>query len=1147
MSLSYNLRQRCHPNYNSLARTLSGPQPIQWIATPSICIQLPRYPTSTISRLSPLVGADSRQLFSTASHTCSRHRPFDSPVVPQGTENEVYRAQKSFQALRARNRQATSPGKLLLDYRVSGHPIPPVEGPIVAQDDNAVQRKDEDYLPDVQEIRDTVTQSLESDEIESLSQGSEGSEATDGPTLISGASGLSPEVCYTPSEALLYSLGSLSRLYATHRDFSNKIDLSHANPLVIARNGRSDLQPRPGAQPKTVDLGPFFPTVRLSLQRLLAEYLRSCWPQGSDVGSPDVEPTMNVSSEQTLQNVFSEANVTFIRDQGYEPEDLASWAWVVTARSTDRAVARLMALTAGLKGDLSERRMVPPFLSLFILRRKEWSALAVRMMITYGWDRLEGRVITRASQQVAFQDLPGVEAHLSQSEVIPDSGMSKQMLVIMVIRLLRHARKAWPEACVSISTMLTKHERAFSPALHKRLALAELTFLYNTILSLLALPASMYPFLSISAQQQAQFIVLRRMNEFEPALAIDREGYRAVIRVQLAHKKTIQERDWASLKAKSWPPWKEDKSGLDATKDAKYGTSRASQVIKQMQEAGYAVQEWEASAEILAGWDTDQTPTIQKRTLLPRPVMARRKRAENNTSEQARKTDIWVARIQATRTADEAWACFLAFKDSRNQSNNFASSAELYYALAEKLIFDHKRTKARKQDNIQEDTSLAESDTPLPGDGKEVYERPGPREAIYVRSSPPDIDKFYDLMLQDQIPSSPRFLALVLSNASSFRSGLHYLNSSHLPTALVVYLLTGNPAPKDYPLGHELMPPYLFAALIHFLSKFAQQVSHTDLAVIHLPGARFFGTGRPRINSLAQACKLMGAYKPYYRPPWNSLLLVLARKGVSLKLSAENVDERIQGVAAWKAIQDVIGQMQSIGLGLDFSDFRHVCVGYEKAITASAELADIPDISYVKRHLGGNAGNAIDGGLPYIKHLFNNIVYGGPGGKAFAMSDSGTQVEEYLLPRLLETPSPAQIHPYIRVLGLREDHEGLVEMVEWIARFAPELQARAEEVMNGKRMLRRCLTAAVVFLEQSWLPRDQRITYDKKDPDSSLVKDGESTSKTVEDGPAEEIQSDSTKTLEQRFRQAVEENPGWGGWPTDDETDVYMGKYRAGQ
>lgn len=1066
--------------------------------------------------------------------------------MPQGTENEVHRAQKSFQALRAKNGPDTCPVKIFLGYPVSEGLNSPAEGSTTVQDDNAVQRNDEDNFPDVREIRDTVTQSLEPDEIESLSKGPEGFEATEGQTMISGASDSSPELCYTPSEALLYSLGSLSRLYTTYRDFSNKTDLSHANPIVVARNGRSDARTGRGTQYNIGEFGPFFPTVRLSLQRLLAEYLRSCWPQRSDVGSSDVEPTKKVSSGQSLQNVFSEANVSFIRDQGYEPEDLASWAWVVTAKSTDRAVARMMALTAGLKGDRSERRIVPPFLFLFILRRKDWSALAVRMMITYGWDRLEGRVLTRASQQVASQDLLGVEAHGSP-QVISGSGMSKQMLVIMVIRLLRHARKAWPEACVSISTMLTKHERAFSSALHKRLALAELTFLYNTILSLLALPASMYPFLSISAQQQAQFIILRRMNEFDPPLAIDREGYRAVIRVQLAHKKTFRERDWASLKAKSWPPWKEDKSGLDAVKDAQYGTSRASQVIKQMQEAGYAVQDWEASAEILAGWDTDQTPTIQKRTLLPRPVMARRKRAENDTLEQASGVNIWVARIQATRTADEAWACFLAFKDSTNQDNKSTRSAEIYYVMAEKLVFDHKRTKARKQDNVQEDASHAETDTPLPGDGKEVYERPGPREAIYVRSSTPDIDQFYDMMLQDQIPSSPRFLALVLSNASSFRSGLHYLNSSHLPTALVVELLTGNPTSKDCPLGHELMPPYLFGALIHFLSRFAQQVSHTDLAVIHLPGARFFGTVRPRINPLVQACKLMGAYKPYYRPPWNSLLLVLARKGVSLKSSAENVDERIQGVAAWKAIQDLIGQMQKIGLGLEFSDFRHVCVGYEKGITASAELADTPDISYVKRHLGGNAANAIGDGLSYIKRLFKNIVHGGPGERAFAMSDAGIQVEEYLLPRLLETPSPAQIHPYIRVLGLREDHEGLVEMVEWMARFAPEFQARAEEVMNGKRMLRRCLTAAVVFLEQNWLPPEDRVPYGRKGPDSTSVEEGDIISSTMEDIPAVDIPSDSAQTLEQRFRRAVNENPDWGGWPTDNEIDVYMGKYRAGQ
>jgi hypothetical protein len=52
--------------------------------------------------------------------------------------------------------------------------------------------------------------------------------------------------------------------------------------------------------------------------------------------------------------------------------------------------------------------------------------------------------------------------------------------------------------------------------------------LYNRALSLLSIPSSLHPFHSSAYHQRAQFNLLRRMTEFEPALTINREGYRAI-------------------------------------------------------------------------------------------------------------------------------------------------------------------------------------------------------------------------------------------------------------------------------------------------------------------------------------------------------------------------------------------------------------------------------------------------------------------------------------------------------------------------------------------------------------------------------------------------------------------------------------------
>ena len=242
-------------------------------------------------------------------------------------------------------------------------------------------------------------------------------------------------------------------------------------------------------------------------------------------------------------------------------------------------------------------------------------------MIVHAWDRLEGRMVSRSMQASTPSNTSTSQQKCLQSSSASHRPISEHTIVVMVIRFLRHARNVLPEACVSITAMLTKHvngQRSGSPtASRKPPPIARLTFLYNSMLSLLALPSSVSPFLSTSAQQRAQYNILRTMNEFDPPLAIDREGYRAVIRVQIANKKTSQERDWAYLKARSWPPWKEDKDGNDVEKGPEYGMSQASQVMKQLEEAGYAVHPWELSADILAGWDTDRSPYVFEHLIAP--------------------------------------------------------------------------------------------------------------------------------------------------------------------------------------------------------------------------------------------------------------------------------------------------------------------------------------------------------------------------------------------------------------------------------------------------------------------------------------------------------------------------------------------------
>ena len=769
----------------------------------------------------------------------------------------------------------------------------------------------------------------------------------------------------TPSEMLMYSLGPLAALYTTSQAYTNKVDLSHMDPMYVARHGKATASNRLQACSSVSSGHSTLPSSKRCLQRLLAEYLHSCWPLQLEINEAVGRLQARSANDGALDVVFSDRNVEYICREGYEPEDILSWAWILTANTTDRAIGRLLALVADSNAGLHNSRGVPTFVFLSILRRENWSAAALSKTIVHAWARLEEGVVDRRKQMniTDVSEDPGCQEKQPQNNLIRP--MSEHTIVIMVVRLLRQARKVWPEAYIPIVAMLTDHVSGKNsgsmtgPRTPK--ATARLTFVYNTMLSLLALP-TLSPYRSISVQHRAQFNILRRMNQFNPPLAIDREGYRAVTRVQLARRKTPKERDWASLKAKSWPPWKEEKSGLDAHKGPQYGMSGAGEIKKKMEQAGYSPRQWELTADVLAGWDTDRSPTIQKRKLLPRPIMSRRLLGEDEL-EPSPRMDIWAARIEATRTIDEAWACFLAFKDAKSIERTKPGSQQVYHSMVEKLVFEERRQRTEKHEKqYYEDSAPGNTfPLPLPGDGKEVCEKPGPREAIYVRSSPPSVRAFISIMRRDKVHLSPRLLDFLLIHASSFRAGVRYLNLSQLPTEVVKCLFWGDSTEIGELFHNRVVPPHFFAAFVQFLCRFAPQVRCEGLPLVILKRVDHCKSLPRRINPLQQAFRLMGTLKPYYRPPWNSLLTALARRATSLEGVGPDVDIRRQDILSWTSIQSVIRNMHNIGLGLDLAGFRSVCMGYQKTITACAQ---------------DDTGTFLDMGLSFIKRVFKVRHFG---------------------------------------------------------------------------------------------------------------------------------------------------------------------------
>ncbi|MCJ1287211.1 hypothetical protein MMC26_006559 [Xylographa opegraphella] len=971
-------------------------------------------------------------------------------------------------------------------------------------------------------------------------------------------------VSESPSDLLTAALERGGYRSAIPGKYENKLDHTHTPPLSSNWQSSSTLSRRNQKySSKDAENPPVHCTKapHLTLQLILTRYLDLLhYPNYVQDSDDEVVINLRDASDEVILQVFNDTTIAYLRIKGYDPNDVQVWAWILTAKTSLEVALRIFAVSSQ-SNELSTYTAshIPTFVFLFVLRRTQMTTQALRLLVVHAWQRL-GK--TESSREVlAIRDL--IEQRVPQSQrykrcfkgPVENANlyqkMSETTIVIIVIRLLRHARKLWPAAFTSISTMITTqiHPTRGGQSLHEPLTLNEITsarlsFLYNKVLHLLSLPSSQHPYRAIPYHQRAQFNIISRMNDFEPALTINKEGYRAVVRVQLAHRRTIQEREWARMKAKSWPPWKEEKLGIDADVGIESGISRANESLSRFSEAGYGPQSWEGAAKVLSGWDSDRSPTIQTRTIPSRLTGQNRARGRNVSRKDAElESHIWAARIRATRTLHESWACFLAYQDQKA-----APSQAVYYAMLEKLIFDVKRRRkeAKMKATLSSCTIVDRITAERSGEGKEVNDLPtDPRDGIYIRTLPPSVDDFFAMMVSTRIQPSGRCLAFLLSHAESLSEGFKYLRSSNLSPIVINTLLECKEAAVSLKRGIlKQIPDLIFASYIRLLSRFGS-VDFGHVVDMSKGYVTSIEQSAHSMSPLMQAFRLVYACKPSYRPPWYSLLSALTRSKVRLRLDdpAENIyGERI---VTWGAMLRVVGQMQAAGIDLDFEGFHKICIGFEKAFVAAERILAEPR-RQIRMTKGNSAVSHISSkgalkawncsrreaeevlyhGSHTLKAMFKRLALSHLGdenlGKGTAERlRSKPELDNpinpsILLPRLLEVPSPAELHALIRALGLSRDYNGLHALILWMVHFAPELKAVADELRNGPELMRRCLIAARAFMDGSWF---------------KLVAANEEQNKVVR-GYAAEGDIDRVCML-------IGQMEGWGGWPTDEEVETY--------
>jgi len=792
--------------------------------------------------------------------------------------------------------------------------------------------------------------------------------------------------------------------------------------------------------------------------------------------------------------------------RGFDYTDVKQWAELLCEIHPDVAARKMQAHQRLDHVQSPTRKPIPTFVLLFFLRRRQLNPAALRYCLVMAWQEV------RRKQEVQKLREGPENARLRGSHSVMDS----HSFFILIIRLLRHARLIWPAALTTISTMFMQYHEPAGRTSRRSLKNSgmslRLSRLCNQVLALLALPVSQQPFQAPPIQQRAQFDLVKDMAGRSPPLNISRRGYQAIISVQLANKKTEQERDWDKLKARSWPPWKREKTGLDAEKDREYGTSRAMHVLNQAREAGYGSFSWENNASMLAGWDIDGSPSIQSRAFILHKTIFLGRPAERHDTvlttgfTPSEESGLWTSRIRTTRTLQEAWACFLMYKDQ-----NLPPAQSVYLATLAKIAAEDIRLARLQTVKAIGQPSVSTISTPRSsGDDIEVVAPPeSPKEATYLRTPPLSFDELTQEMFRQKIKPQGASLAFLLNHASSIKHGTLYLRDSGNYHVRNLYLASQNTT-----VDMEAISLDVFSAWIGLLCRF--------------PSAQWKGSTRPPV---VHALHLLRMSRYRKRSAWHAVLAAVGHYRVTRRPEARIsfASRMLNRPEATTVVQGVVQDMAQVGLSADIETLRLLCVGMESAILHAQDIVETlrakKSSNQVQDRLGNitaadlnpdlvrSAVKILGEGPHYIHSIFNTVM--GVGNRK-TLVNAIKLGEEHNLPRLLAAPNPEMLHAYVRVLGALQDWQGLFNTIEFMVKYQTEIAAAVDMPRNGARLLRRTVVAVAVYLERSWVKGEVVRADQQAAPKKTVAK----------------------------VRKMVESVGTWRGWPSEREVAEYCAKGR---
>ncbi|KAF8533485.1 hypothetical protein BDD12DRAFT_865001 [Trichophaea hybrida] len=761
-----------------------------------------------------------------------------------------------------------------------------------------------------------------------------------------------------------------------------KTDLSYINPLTPVSQRKRRRKPM---------VAPLCRRTRFSLKEITASFIHHCnligGFQGGSSGStlPSRARRRENRKERrkkdlmVMWEVFRPWVRSYLQWRGCTPEDVMTWSWILTTEDENMVGLKLKAILEKFRVDGSLKkgypRPLPPFVILAILQRKHLRQSTLRII------------------SPIIKDL--------YSPHHPLRIRDDKTTILLSIRLLRHLRETWPTALPRVVDFINNN---FYATARSRSPPAWVTHAFNRFLLLFSLPTSDGPYRNVPLLQKCQFALVQRMATL--GAPITREGYRAIITVQLAHHKTFGEAQRVRNMGKNWPPWLTERDGWSATHRRAHEevVSRGGQVIRQMMEAGYSLMDWEKEALVLAGKDTDSSPTIQTRSF-----WNKQKLGEGYVGGDSSR--IWAARVRATRTLEEAWWNFQECKAQRGVPHT-----DVWKEMFEKVIWEKKLKKKMNDESVARkavsgNPYLTRSDfwlrnldeqknNTVPGDGKELIPPPlNPRDGVFNADPPPNVEDLFGMMIRNGVRPKARLAALIIAEAKK-----------SIPFAMTVI------KHWDPEQTHHFLSP-----LHNFSSKQAKP-SPSPTKPLNNKVLTAFLLRLCNSRSPFKALRLIHHHRPKYRPAWNGVIqgfvhFLNPRSSLQSTLQPHHRIESLRAI--WQLYKDMTRLVD-----IDNETLRLLAVAMERWI-----IIPLPE-------------TVLWSGKPpsekIIPIFFENIGI-------------NNNDEEPMLP-----PEPVVLHAFVRALGFARKY---AEM-ELLIRFLAGKEVKLEDTMG-----RRVLVAAKAFLE----------------------------------------------------------------------------------